>query len=139
MPSYAIDHCMAKVIFVAALCVETPPMYVDASQVQCCPGGMVRMDFIEPDPRLKYFVTVVTPDILGGAAEHLKAAPELFEEQRNRAGKVTPVGKYIFIGPCKDDIAQTRSDRSSFSQVVSRSGICAHWHSSITLSHSLRR
>jgi hypothetical protein len=48
---------------------------------------------------------VGTPDFLGGMAEHLKATPELFEDQRKRAGKITPPGKYIVIEPCMDDIA----------------------------------
>jgi hypothetical protein len=105
MPSYAIDRCIAKAVYTAALYAETPPLYVDANQGQCCPGGMVWMGFNEPHPKLKYFVTVGTPDFLGGMAEHLKATPELFEEQRKRAGKVTPPGKYIVIAPCTDDIA----------------------------------
>ncbi len=58
------------------------------------------MGFAEPHPKLKYFVTVGTPDFRGGAAEHLKASPELFEEQKERAGKITPPGKYIVISPC---------------------------------------
>jgi uncharacterized protein (DUF169 family) len=102
-PSYTVDRCIAKAVYTAAL-FETPPLYVDASQEQCCPGGMVWMGFDEPHAMLKYFVTVGTPDFRGGAAEHLKATPELFEEQRKRAGKVIPPGKYIVIGPCSDDI-----------------------------------
>jgi len=105
VPSYAIDRCIAKAIYTAALHAETPPLYVDANQGQCCPGGMVWMGFSEPHPKLKYFVTVGTPDFQGGMAEHLKATPELFEEQRKRAGKVIPPGKYIVIRPCTDDIA----------------------------------
>jgi hypothetical protein len=102
-PSFTVDRCIAKAVYTAAL-FETPPLYVDASQEQCCPGGMVWMGFDEPHLMLKYFVTVGTPDFRGGAAEHLKATPELFEEQRKRAGKVTSPGKYIVIGPCADDI-----------------------------------
>jgi hypothetical protein len=108
IPSHTIDRCIAKAIFTAALFEETPPLYVDASQEKCCPGGMVWMGFNEPHPKLKYFVTVGTPDFQGGTAEHLKAAPELFEEQRARAGKVTPPGKYIVIGPCDDNITPNR-------------------------------
>jgi hypothetical protein len=100
VPSYTIDRCIAKAVYTAALFEETPSLYIDASQGQCCPGGMVWMGFDEPHPKLKYFVTVGTQDFHGGAAEHLKATPELFEEQRKRAGKVTPPGKYIVIGPC---------------------------------------
>jgi hypothetical protein len=109
VPSYAIDRCIAKAIYTAALFGETPQLYVEASHEQCCPGGMVWMGFDEPRPRLKYFVTVGAPDFRGGAAEHLKATPELFEEQRKRAGKVTPPGKYIVIGPCTDDITPDKA------------------------------
>jgi hypothetical protein len=105
MPSYTIDRCIAKAVYAIALFEETPKLYVDASHDQCCPGGMVWMGFNEPHPLLKYFVTVGTQEFRGGAAEHLKATPELFEEQRRRAGKVTPPGKYIVIGPCADDVA----------------------------------
>ena len=104
MALYAIDRCIAKAVYSAALFEDTPPLYVDASQEQCCLGGMFWMGFDEPHPKLKYFVTVGTPDFHGGAAEHLKATPELFEEQRKCTGKVTPPGKYIVIGPCTDDI-----------------------------------
>ncbi|MFB3766067.1 MAG: DUF169 domain-containing protein [Methanotrichaceae archaeon] len=104
VPSHLIDRCIAKAVYTAALIEETPVMYVDASHDQCCPGGMVWMGFDEPNPFLKYFVTTGTPEFRGGAAEHLKATPELFDEQRKRAGKVTPPGKYIVIGPCADDI-----------------------------------
>jgi len=105
VPSYAIDRCIAKAVYTSALFDEAPALYIEASQEQCCPGGMVWMGFDEPHPKLKYFVTVGTPDFQGGAAEHLKATPELFEEQRKRAGKVTPPGRYIVIGPCVNGIA----------------------------------
>lgn len=62
------------------------------------------MGFAEPHPKLKYFVTVGIPDFLGGAAEHLKATAELFDEQKERIGKITPPGKYIVIAPCTDEI-----------------------------------
>jgi hypothetical protein len=105
VPSYTIDRCIAKAVFATALLEEKPSLYIDASQKQCCPGGMVWMGFDEPHPKLKYFVTVGSPDFHGGAAEHLKATPELFEEQRKRAGKVTPPGNYIVIGPCTGEIS----------------------------------
>jgi Uncharacterised ArCR, COG2043 len=60
------------------------------------------MGFDEPHLMLKYFVTVGRSDYRGGAAEHLKATPELFDEQRKSVGKITPPAKYIVIGPCID-------------------------------------
>ena len=104
VPSHTIDRCIAKAIFTAARFDKMPAMYIDASHEQCCTGGMVWMGFEEPNPKLKYFVTIGAPDFHGGAAEHLKATPELFEEQRKRVGKITPPGKYIVIGPFIDDI-----------------------------------
>ncbi|HET8686487.1 MAG TPA: DUF169 domain-containing protein [Methanosarcina sp.] len=102
VPSYTVDRCVAKAVYTAALFEETPSLYIEASHEQCCSGGMLWMGFAEPHPKLKYFVTVGTPDFRGGAAEHLKASPRLFEEQKEHAGKITPPGKYIVIGPCDD-------------------------------------
>lgn len=105
VPSYTVDRCVAKAVYTAALFEETPSIYIEAAHEQCCPGGMVWMGLAEPHPKLKYFVTVGTPDFHGGAAEHLKATPELFDEQKERAGKITPHGKYTVIAPCTDEIA----------------------------------
>jgi hypothetical protein len=104
VPSHTIDRCIAKAVFTAALFEKMPALYIEASHEQCCPGGMVWMGFEEPHPKLKYFVTIGTPDFHGGAAEHLKASPELFEEQRNRVGKITPPSKYTMISSLTDDI-----------------------------------
>jgi len=104
IPSHTIDRCIAKAVYTSALFKDTPSLYIKAGQNQCCPGGMVWMGFDEPHPMLKYFVTVGRPEFRGGAAEHLKATPELFEEQRRRAGRIAPLGEYIVIGPCVDDI-----------------------------------
>lgn len=105
IPSYTIDRCVAKAVYTAALFEKTPPMYVEAGQERCCPGGLVWLGFSEPHPMLRYFVTVGTPDFMGGVAEHLKATPELFDETMKRAGKITPSGRYVVVGPCTEDIA----------------------------------
>jgi hypothetical protein len=105
VPSYKIDRCIAKVAYTSALFDETPPVYIEAGHEQCCAGGLVWMGFAKPHPKLKYFVTVGTPDFHGGAAEHLKATPQLFDEQKQRAGTIAPPGRYIVIAPCTDDIA----------------------------------
>jgi Uncharacterised ArCR, COG2043 len=104
VPSYEVDRCIAKAVYTSALFEDTPPLYIEAAHEQCCAGGMVWTGLAEPNPMLKYFVTVGTPEFRGGAAEHLKASPELFEETTRRAGKITPPGKYTVIGPCTDNI-----------------------------------
>ena len=105
IPSYEVDRCIAKAIYISAFFEETPPLYVEAGHEQCCIGGLVWMGLAESHPKLKYFVTVGTPDFRGGAAEYLKATPELFDEQRERAGKIIPLGKYTVIAPCTHDLA----------------------------------
>jgi hypothetical protein len=105
VPSYTVDRCIAKAAYTSALFKETPVLYAEAGHEQCCAGGLVWMGLAEPHPKLKYFVTVGTPDFHGGAAEHLKATPELFDEQKERAGKITPHGKYTVIAPCTDEAA----------------------------------
>lgn len=105
VPSYKIDRCIAKAVYTSALFEDTPPLYIEAAHEKCCPGGMGWIGLSEPHPMLKYFVTVGTPDFHGGAAEHLKASPELFEESKKRAGRITPPGKYIVIGPFNDNIS----------------------------------
>lgn len=105
IPSYTVDRCIAKAVYISAFFEATPSLYVEAGHEQCCTGGLVWMGLAEPHPKLKYFVTVGAPDFRGGAAEHLKATPELFEEQRERAGKILPYGKYTVIAPCTDEIA----------------------------------
>jgi len=104
VPSYTVDRCVAKAVYISALFNETPALYVEAGHEQCCPGGLTWMGLAEPHPKLKYFVTVGTPDFHGGAAEHLKATPELFDEQKERAGKITPYSRYTVIAPCTDEV-----------------------------------
>jgi uncharacterized protein (DUF169 family) len=93
VPSYNVEQCIAKAIYTSALFEETPPLYIEAAHEQCCGGGLVWTGLGEPNPMMKYFVTVGTPEFRGGAAEYLKASPELFEESMERAGKITPPGK----------------------------------------------
>lgn len=108
VPSYTVDRCIAKAVYISALFEETPPVHVEAAHEQCCGGGLVWLGLTEPHPKLKYFVTTGTPDFRGGVAEYLKATPELFDEQKKRAGKITPPGKYTVVSPCTDNIAPER-------------------------------
>ncbi|OPY29675.1 MAG: hypothetical protein A4E28_00735 [Methanocella sp. PtaU1.Bin125] len=104
VPSHVVDRCIARAIYASALHGQTPPLYVEEAHEACCSGGRMWMGFAEPHPKLKYFVTVGASDFRGGAAERLKAAPELFDESKRRAGKITPPGRYVIIGPCSDDV-----------------------------------
>ena len=105
VPSYQVDQCIAKAIYTSALFENTPSLYLDVSHEKCCIGGRTYTGLIEPHPLISYFVTVGTPDFMGGVAEHLKAAPELMDEGLKKVGKITPPGKYIIIRSCIDDIS----------------------------------
>jgi hypothetical protein len=77
-----------------------PAIYISGEDEDCCGGGKTWMGFMEANPMLKYFVTVGTKEFRGGAAEHLKATPELFEKSREALGRITPPGKYVVVAPC---------------------------------------
>jgi hypothetical protein len=96
----SVDRCIAKTIFMMAAHDTVPPVYISAEDEDCCAGGRTWLGFIEMNPKLKYFVTIGTKDFRGGAAEHLKATPELFEKSFEALGKVVPAGKYIIASPC---------------------------------------
>jgi hypothetical protein len=96
----SVDRCIAKTIFKMASHDTVPSVYISAEDEDCCAGGRTWLGFIEMNPKLKYFVTIGTKDFRGGAAEHLKATPELFDKSFEALGKVTPPGKYIIASTC---------------------------------------
>jgi hypothetical protein len=100
IPVSSVDRCIAKTIFMIASQDNVPPVYISAEDEDCCAGGRTWLGFIEMNPGLKYFVTIGTKDFRGGAAEHLKATPELFEKSFEAAGKISPIGKYIIASLC---------------------------------------
>ena len=97
----SVDRCIARAIFTMA-CGNSPAIYISGEDGECCGGGKTWLGFTEPNPMLKYFVTVGTKEFRGGAAEHLKASPELFDKSRGVLGKITPPGKYVVAAPCAD-------------------------------------
>ena len=129
VPSYTVDRCVAKAVYTAALFKETPSLYIESAHEQCCGGGMVWMGLAEPHPKLKYFVTVGTPDFRGGAAEHLKATPELFDEQKDRAGKLLLLENTPSLHRVLMTLHLKLSGPLSCSQAASRSGTSAGWRS----------
>jgi hypothetical protein len=100
--SSSVDRCIARAMFAMASREGVPAIYISGVDEDCCGGGKTWMGFTEANPMLKYFVTIGTKEFRGGAAEHLKATPELFEKSREVLGKITPPGKYIVVAPCGD-------------------------------------
>jgi hypothetical protein len=100
-PSTSINRCVARAILTLAFRNETPSIYVDAEQSEnCCPGGLAHFGFTKFNPGIKYFVSTGSEGYRNGAAEFLRATPELVEENQKRLGKITPLGRYVVIQPC---------------------------------------
>ncbi len=97
----SIDRCIAKAMFMMASDARIPSIYISGEDEQCCGGGRTWLGFTPMGPYLKYFVTTGNKEFRGGAAEHLKATPELFEKSYNVLGKITPPGKFIVVSPCR--------------------------------------
>jgi hypothetical protein len=112
-PSTSVNSCVARAIFTLATHQETPPIYVTANMPErCCPGGLAQLGFTEFVPGIKYFVSTRSKDYRNGAAEFLRASPELVEENRKLMGKITPPGKYLVIQSCADLVNEDRGVRS---------------------------
>jgi hypothetical protein len=113
VPSTSISRCIARAILTLALREKTPPIYVAAGmRERCCPGGLAHFGFIEFDPGIKYFVSTGSKGFRRGAAEFLRASPELVEENQRLMGKITPLGKYVVIRPCADLVDEDPGVRS---------------------------
>jgi hypothetical protein len=98
----SIDRCIAKVILKMAADDGVPTITISGEDEDCCGGGRTWLGFVPMNPMLKYFVTTGNKDFRGGAAEHLKATPELFEKSYRALGAITPPGRYIVVRPCAD-------------------------------------
>lgn len=112
-PSTSVFSCIARAIFTLAVHEKMPPIYVAADmREKCCAGGLAQLGFIEFNPGIKYFVSTGWKGFRNGAAEFLRASPDLVEENRKLMGKITPPGKYIVIRPCADLVNEDPGVRS---------------------------
>jgi hypothetical protein len=113
VPSTSASSCIARAILTLAVHEKTAPIYVTANmRERCCLGGLAQFGFTEFDPGIKYFVSTGWRGFRNGAAEYLRASPELFEENRKLMGKITPPGKYVVIQPCADLVDEDPGVRS---------------------------
>jgi len=102
-PSTSISSCIARSIVTVAFHADTRAIYVSRDMPEtCCGGGLAQFGLIEFNPDIKYFVSTGTRGFRNGAAEYLRASPELVEESWKRMGKITPPDRYLVIRPCRD-------------------------------------
>ena len=96
----SLNRCIARAMLMMASKDEASAIYISSDDKGCCPGGLAWLGLIEMPQTTKYFVSTGRKDFRGGAAEHLKATPDLFERSVEARGKVTPPGKYIVVQDC---------------------------------------
>jgi len=103
IPATDISSCLAEAVYALAENKRLSAIYIGGDSIKrCCTGGTTYLGFTEPSPYIKFFVSYGTKEFRNGAAEYLRASPELVEENERRTGKITPPGKYVVISPCSD-------------------------------------
>ena len=103
VPAPSISSCVARAILRIAIRKRAPAVYVGEGVLDdCCGGGVAMFGFRPFNPGIKYFVSYGSKTFRNGAAEFLRATPELVEENRRQVGKTTPPGKFVVIQACED-------------------------------------
>jgi len=101
-PMTRINRCFAVSMYRMATVNEISAIYVSADTSEdCCLGGLYHMGYIPIPDEIKYFVSTGRKDVRGGAAEYLKADPELVESCMLLAGPIHPPGKYLIVQACE--------------------------------------
>jgi hypothetical protein len=101
-PSTYIDSCVARAILTLATRPRTPALYLGEDMIDdCCGGGAAMFGFKPFHQGIKYFVSYGSPTFRNGAAEYLRATPELVEENQKASGAIRPPGKYVIIRACE--------------------------------------
>ena len=101
-PMTRVNRCFAVSLYRMATVNEISAIYVSADTSEdCCLGGLYHMGYIPIPDEIKYFVSTGRKDVRGGAAEYLKADPELVERCMLSAGPIHPPGKYLIVQACE--------------------------------------
>ncbi len=97
-----VNRCFAVSMFRMAAGAEVSAIYVGEDATGgCCLGGLFHTGYIPVPDEIKYFVSTGRKDVRGGAAEYLKAGPELVESCALATGPIRPPGKYLVVQVCE--------------------------------------
>jgi len=97
-----VNRCFAVSLYRMATEKDVSAIYVSAdTQEGCCLGGLYHVGYIPVPDEIKYFVSTGREDVRGGAAEYLKASPELVDRCTIAAGPIRPPGKYLVVQACE--------------------------------------
>jgi len=96
-----VNRCFAFSMYHMAAHGSPDAIYVTGGdQRGCCPGGLSHTGFMPKPDYIRYFVSTGKEDVRGGAAEYLKATPELVDRCFQALGRVTPPGRYLVVQAC---------------------------------------
>ncbi|MGA2698311.1 MAG: DUF169 domain-containing protein [Methanoregula sp.] len=101
-PMNGVNRCFAVSLFRMATGNAVSGIYVSADTSEgCCMGGLFHTGYIPVPDDIKYFVSTGRKDVRGGAAEFLKASPDLVDRCSAAAGPIHPPGKYLVVQVCE--------------------------------------
>ncbi|TAJ45847.1 DUF169 domain-containing protein [Methanofollis fontis] len=113
VPLPSVHRCIAVSLYrLASGATGADGLYLGGDADRgCCPGGLAHMGLVERSDEIRWFVSTGRADVRGGAAEYLKADPDLVDACFARAGPVSPPGRYLLLRPCREvtDDAAVRS------------------------------
>lgn len=102
-PMAGVNRCFAVSLYRMAVAGrEFPGIYIgEGANEGCCTGGLFHTGYLPEPGDIKYFVSAGRSDVRGGAAEYLKADPELVDRCSAAAGPIRPPGKYLVVQACE--------------------------------------
>ena len=102
-PVSSVNRCLAAAMYHLAVNNEHRSLYVGPdAKAATCPGGLTHLGLIEYPASIKYFVSTGSAGYHGGAAEFLKATPEIVERCFRAMGKITTPARNVVIQACDD-------------------------------------
>lgn len=108
VPMRDIHRCIAEVLYRMSTDRHQHGVYTGGEVTEgCCPGGLTYLGYLERPSYIRYFVSTGSDKVRGGAAEFLKAGPDLVDRSIAAVGTIDPIGKYLVAQPCErvpDDI-----------------------------------
>jgi hypothetical protein len=97
-----VNRCIAVSMYRMATENVEYGIYLTGDEPEgCCPGGLSHIGFTKKPGYIRYFVSTGKKDVRGGAAEYLKATPELVDRSFQALGRVVPPGRYLVVQACE--------------------------------------
>lgn len=97
IPIGKVHRCIPHAIMGLAI-KDHPPVYISNESLRgCCPGGQTWLGYTPFSPDLKHFISYGSPSFRNGAAEYLKASPELVGASWERVGRIAPLSNVLII------------------------------------------